>query len=72
MSEVELSLLNADVVRLVDLERLNELGPGQPERAKHPALAGLTPQGLVAPCPPRDQDMAHGLHCGTVAAVGLP
>jgi hypothetical protein len=46
------------VAALLEPERLPELGPGRPNEAARPLLAGLSPASLAAPAAVRDGDMA--------------
>jgi hypothetical protein len=46
------------VSKLLAVERLNPLGPGEPNAAARPLLAKLTIDGAFAPQPVRDRDMA--------------
>ena len=58
MRESELPTLNPVVSELLDGERLNELGPGTPQRAKHGRLRDLSLEQIVAPHPIKDRNMA--------------
>jgi hypothetical protein len=64
MSQFDLRFLNDDVAALVDFERLNELGPGLPERSKYARLKDLSPERLVAPRPVHDPTMAEACLAG--------
>jgi hypothetical protein len=58
MSESELPPRNTFLSALLDGERLNELGPGTPDRSQHQRLHDLSLEQIVAPRPVKDRNMA--------------
>jgi hypothetical protein len=64
MSQCDPRSFNEEVAALVDLERLNELGPGRPEQSKYARLKDLSPERLVAPQAVKDPMMAEACLAG--------
>jgi hypothetical protein len=58
MSESEWIKLCPAVAAVLDVERLNDLGPGTPERARQEQLRALTAESLLAPLGVKNRQMA--------------
>ncbi len=64
MSSPEFNAYSEAVAALLDPPRLNELGPGSPNRAAQDQLDALTPEQIVAPHAVADPSMASACCAG--------